>query len=370
MIIQNAKLFLDGSFHEGNIEFRRTIERISPVRSEEGALDAGGAYLIPGLIDIHTHAAVGEDASDANADGILKMGPYYAAEGVTSFCPTTMTLPEDALTEAVRAIASYQRPKNGAKIAGIHLEGPFINPSKCGAQNPDYIAAPDIRMFDRLMDASEGLVLEITVAPEMEGAMEFIKEASRSVSVSVGHTTADYETALRAFDAGANKVTHLFNAMPSLLHRAPGVIAAAYESHVFAELIPDGCHVHPSMMRLSYDLFREKLVLISDSLRCAGMPDGEYELSGQIVTMKDGLATLKGTDTIAGSSIHLMEGVRRAVSFGLPLEKMIYAATYAAAASIHKEDTIGSIEVGKCADLVLLDSDLKVLGVFIDGERI
>ena len=369
MIIKNAKIFTDGAFHESAIGFRDTIEWIGPSSSEE-ALDAGGAYLIPGLIDIHTHAAIGEDASDGNAEGIMKLGPYYAKEGVTSYCPTTMTLPEDALTKAVKAIASYRRPENGAKIAGIHLEGPFLNPQKCGAQNPDFILKPDLPLLHRLQEASGGNICEVTVAPEEDGAMEFIREASRIVSVSVGHTAADYDTAMRAFEAGANKVTHLFNAMPSLLHRAPGVIAAAHECGAYAEIIPDGYHIHPAMVRLAHDLFRDKLVLISDSLRCAGMPDGDYELGGQMITMKDQKATLKGTDTIAGSSIHLMEGVRRAVSFGLSLEEMIYAATTAAAHAIHKEDKIGSIAPGKSADLVLLDKDLQVLKVFIDGKEI
>ena len=224
-------------------------------------------------------------------------------------------------------------------------------------------------MFHRLDEASGGIVRLVTVAPEEPGALEFIRDVSRTCTVSIGHTTADYDTAMAAYQAGASHATHLFNGMPSLLHREPGVIAAACDAGASVELITDGLHIHPSVIRLTHKLFGEKLVLISDSLRCAGMPDGDYTLGGQPITMKNGRATLTGTDTLAGSSIHLMDGLRRSVSFGVPLEAAVYAATEAPAKTIRHSD-IGRLAVGCCADLVLLDSQLNLKAVFIDGQRI
>ena len=370
MIIQNALVYQDGRFVPGGLEFGRTIRSFCPPAPVKDGMDAEGGYLIPGLIDVHTHGAMGADASDADPDGLQTMARYYAAGGVTSWLPTTMTLKEPELTGALRCIRDYKRPADGAKVAGIHMEGPFVNREKCGAQNPDNISAPDLSLFHRLNEASGHLVRLITLAPETEGAMDFIREAKAECTVSVGHTAADYDTALSAFEAGASHATHLFNAMPALGHRAPGVVAAASDAGVRVELICDGYHIHPSVVRLTHRLFGDRLILISDSLRCAGMPDGDYELGGQMITMKNGRATLKGSETIAGSSIHLMEGLRRAVSFGIPLEDAVRAATETPAAAIGLQHEIGSLLPGRCADLVLLDRDLKVKAVFIDGERI
>lgn len=368
MKIFNAKVFIGNKFIEGGIDFDDKFKSCGEGITD-GDVNANGAYIIPGLVDIHTHAAVDADASDGDADGMQKMSKYYASGGVTSWCPTTMTLKEHELIPAMNTIRDFVRPANGAKVAGIHMEGPFVSMAKRGAQNPDNIHVPDAELFKRLNDASGGLVRVITMACEEPGALEAIAEISKYCTVSIGHTTSDYDTAKRAYDVGATHLTHLFNAMPSLLHRDPGVIAAAYEAGATAEIITDGIHVHPAMIRIARDLFGKNLVLISDSLRCAGMPDGDYTLGGQDITMKDGKATLTGTDTIAGSSIHLMEGVRRSVSFGIKLEDAVYAATTAPARAINMSDTIGSIEKGKSADFCLLDKDLNVTDVYINGER-
>ncbi len=370
MRIINARVFLDGGFVEGGVAFSETILAAGPAVVGPGELDAGGGYVIPGLIDIHTHAAVGADASDGDPEGMRTLSRYYAAGGVTAWCPTTMTLKEPELTRAMRTIRAFTRPADGAKVAGINLEGPFLSYAKRGAQHPDSLRAPDIGLFRRLNDASGGLVRLVTVAPEEPGAIPFIREASKVATVSLGHTTADYDTAMAAYDAGASHTTHLFNAMPALHHREPGVIAAASDAGATVELITDGLHVHPAMVRLTHRLFGEKLVLISDSLRCAGMPDGDYMLGGQPVTMKAGRATLSGSDTLAGSSIRLMDGLRRAVSFGVPLEAAVTAATLTPARVIRQEHEIGSIAPGKRADLVVLDSQLNVKAVYIDGNRI
>ena len=372
MKIENANIFRNGKFAFGNLVFDRTIQAEESKDSveQEETLDAEGGYLIPGLIDVHTHAAVGADASDGDSAGIARMAGHFAKNGVTAFCPTTMTLPEEMLKKAIRSIRDCALPEGSARIAGIHLEGPFVSREKCGAQNPDYIALPDPDMFKRLQDAAEGTIRLITIAPEAEGAEQFIRAVSGMCTVSLGHTTADYDTAMRAFVAGASHVTHLFNAMPSLQHRAPGVIAAASDAMATVELIPDGLHVHPAVVRLTHRLFGQKLVLISDSLRCAGMPDGTYEFGGQLITLRDKKATLEGTDTLAGSCIHLMEGLRRAVSFGIPLEAAVTAATETPAKAIGVFDRIGSIEQGKEADLVLLDDALQVKAVFVGGRKV
>ena len=375
MIIKNAKVFINGAFNAFDVEFDTNIIRIenridTSKHSDKDVINGDDCFLIPGLIDVHTHGAMNADASDGDTQGIESMARFYAAQGVTAWCPTTMTLKEPELTNAIKSIANYKRPNDGAKVMGVHMEGPFVSREKCGAQNPDNISLPDIKMIHRLNDLSGGLIKLITIAPEVPGALDFIKEASKEFAISVGHTTSDYATAMEAFSAGANHATHLFNAMPPLGHREPGVVGAAFDSGAWVELITDGFHISPSVIRITHKMFGDKLILISDSLRCAGMPDGDYELGGQMITMTDGKAYMKGTTTIAGSSIHLIEGLRRAVSFGIPLEDAITAATLTPAKSIGIEGSAGTIEVGRAADLVLLDKDLNVKQVFIDGQAI
>lgn len=346
----------------------RLAEQKDLAKEAEACLgDLTDCFIIPGLIDIHTHAAMGADASDGDPDGLLDMSLFYASHGVTSFCPTTMTLKEPELTKACRTIRDFRRPAGGAKCAGVNLEGPFVSEEKRGAQNRDCIHLPDIELLKRLNEASGGHVKLVTVAPETEGGIAFVKEASKICRVSLGHTMADYETAVRAFDAGAGHVTHLYNAMPPLHHRMPGLIGAAFDCGATVELISDGLHVHPSAVRMAERLFSGRLVLISDSLRCTGMPDGDYMFGGQMITLKNKKATLKGTDTLAGSVISLMEGVRRAVSFGIAPEQAILAASRTPARVIGKEDEIGSLNEGSCADIVALDRNWNIVKVWIDG---
>lgn len=362
VLIKNANIFLGKTFVEGDIRFTDRIESVGRLDGPAD-LDAQGGYVIPGLVDIHTHGAVGEDFSDGKPEGLQPLADYYAAHGVTSFLATTMTLKEPVLTAAMHAIRDFC-PSGGARCAGVHLEGPFLCYAKRGAQAAENLHKPDAALFYRLNEASGGQVRMVTVAPEEEGALEFIREVSQICTVSIGHTTADYDTAMAAFAAGASHATHLYNGMPSLLHRAPGVVGAALDSGASVELICDGLHIHPAVIRATYRMFGDRLNLISDSLRCAGMPDGDYELGGQPIVVKDGKATLLD-GTLAGSSIALLDAVRNVVRFGLPLADAVYAASTAPALAVGLE--AGKIGVGCRADLVVLDRDLGLRAVFVDG---
>ena len=367
MLIKNAKVFVGKEFVDGDVLFGQTIEAVGAL---DGAADydAAGCYVIPGLVDIHTHGAMGEDFSDGNPAGMQPMADYYAAHGVTSFLATTMTLKEETLTPAMHTIRDFKR-QGGAKCAGVHLEGPFLCYAKRGAQAAENLHKPDADLFDRLNAASGGQVRLVTVACEEEGAEAFIRNVSQKCTVSLGHSTADYDTAMAGFAAGATHATHLYNGMPSFLHRAPGIIGAALDSGASVELICDGLHIHPAVIRATYKMFGDKLNLISDSLRCAGMPDGDYELGGQPITVKNGKATLTGTDTLAGSSISMLDALRNVVKFGLPLEDAVYAASTAPAMAVGLSD-IGAIEPGRAADLLVLDKDLNLKAVFVNGEKL
>ena len=370
MVIGNAKLFLDGKFVDGSLTVENgVITAIGPA-DLPADVDAQGKYLLPGFVDVHTHGAMGEDFSDGKAEGMPTMSRYFAAHGVTSFLATTMTLKEETLTPAMHVIRDFHRPADGAKCAGIHLEGPFLSYAKRGAQAAENLHKPDAAMFHRLNEASGNMVRLVTVAPEEEGGISFIEEVSKVCTVSVGHTTADYDTAIAAYKAGASHATHLYNGMPPLHHRDPGVIAAAFDSGATVELICDGLHIHPAVIRATHQLFGSNLAIISDSLRCAGMPDGEYELGGQPIEVKNGRATLLNSDTLAGSTSNLLEELQNVVSFGLPLEEAITAVTLTPARAIRMDDKIGSLAVGKCADLVLLNSDLTLDSVYVDGTKI
>ena len=331
-------------------------------------LDASGCYVIPGLVDVHFHGCMGEDFSDATPQGLQRIADFELSQGVTYLCPAGMTLPEDQLTAICRNTAAHRRHNaGGAEVVGAHLEGPFLCMAKKGAQNGDFLHDPDVPMLERLQAAAEGCVKLVTVAPEQPGSLEFIKAAREmGIHVSVGHTVADYSTAKAAFEAGASHATHLYNGMPSLLHRAPGVIGAAFDAGASVELICDGLHIHPSVIRVTYQLFGDKLNLISDSLRCAGMPDGDYELGGQPIVVKNHKATLLD-GTLAGSSISLLDAVRNVVSFGLPLAGAVYAASTAPALAVGLD--AGVIAQGRAADLLVLDKDLALKAVFVDGKR-
>ena len=369
MIIKNAKVFrADGRFEDGDVFIDGAYFADASAGGVE--IDAGGCYAIPGLIDVHVHGCVGHDFSFANADEIAKMARYQAENGVTAICPTTLTLPEAQLEQACRNIAACDAPGIAA-IVGIHLEGPFISPHKAGAQNLAHIQPPSIQMVERLQSAANGLVKFLSLAPEMPGAMELIDAFGGKIACSLAHTTADYQLASEALKRGARHITHLFNAMPPLNHRDPGVIGAAMDSpHCNAELICDNVHIHPSVVRAAFGMFSdERIIMISDSVAAAGLGDGIYEIGGMAVSVQGSISRLVEGGAIAGSVANLMQCVRTAVNqMDIPLAKAVKCASVNPAKAIGVFDKHGSIEAGKYADLVLLNEDLSIRSVFLRGK--
>ncbi|MCI8572859.1 MAG: N-acetylglucosamine-6-phosphate deacetylase [Oscillibacter sp.] len=346
---------------------------LSETSGDGAVLDASGCYVIPGLVDVHFHGCVGEDFSDATPEGLQRMADFELSQGVTYLCPAGMTLPEEQLAAVCKNAANHRaRSTGGAEVVGVHLEGPFLSTAKKGAQNGEFLHDPDIPMLKRLQEAAQGCVRLVTVAPEQPGAMEFIRAAAEmGITVSVGHTVADFDTAKAAFAAGATHATHLYNGMPPLHHRAPSVIGAAFDSPgVQAELICDGVHIHPAMVRLAFRLFgRERMILISDSLRATGMPDGEYPFGGQMIEVHGNRATILGhPETLAGSVTSLMGCLRQAAAFEIPLADAVRACTYNPAQSIGIADRAGTLDIGKEASVVLLDrNDLSIRKILFRG---
>ena len=334
--------------------------------------DAAGCYVIPGLTDVHFHGCKGADFSDGDPEGLARMAEYELSRGVTQICPAGMTLPEDRLLKICRTAAEHRRAgKPGAELVGVNLEGPFLSEAKKGAQNGAWLHVPDIALLERLVAASEHLVKLVSVAPELPGAIDFIRESSKQVNVAIAHTAADYDAAAAALQAGARQITHLFNAMPPFAHRAPGVVGAAADFPACrVELICDGVHIHPAVVRAVFKLFGpERVVLISDSIRGTGMPDGQYALGGQTVTVRGPLAAL-ADGTIAGSVTDLMDCMRTAVSFGVPLADAVRAAAVNPAQAIGIFGRVGSLDTGKQANAVVLDKNLELKAVFFKGALI
>lgn len=370
MVIRGGMVFQpDGSFAEKDVYVAG--EKITDVKNDSDVISAEGCYVIPGLIDVHFHGCVGRDFCDGSEEAIIDMAKYELENGITSINPATMTLGEDVLSKVAEAAAAYKKADHEkcAELVGINMEGPFISKEKKGAQNEDYIHRPDAEMFRRLQKASGGLFTLCALAPEIDGAMEFIDACKDEVVISVAHTTADYDTAKKAFDKGAKQVTHLYNAMPPYTHRAPGVVGAACDSDCKVEMICDGIHLHPSVIRTSFKMFGDdRIILISDSMAATGMTDGEYALGGQKVIVKGNLATLEN-GTIAGSATNLMNCLRYAVkTAGIPLASAVKCATKNPASAIGVFDRYGSIEADKYADMVILNENLDIVKVIKKGK--
>lgn len=334
-------------------------------------INAENLYIIPGLTDIHFHGCKGHDFCEGTLDAFNVIANYEASIGVTTICPATMTLPEDDLTRIMKAAKDFH--DECINFVGINLEGPFISREKKGAQNQDYIAKPDVNFLQGLQNSSGGIIKFAVVAPEVDGAFEFIQAAKNITKISLAHTACDYETAKRAFELGINHVTHLYNAMNPINHRAPGpIIAALEDENVEVELICDGIHVHPAMVRNTIKLFGDdRVIFISDSMEATGMPDGMYELGGQKVSKRGNKATLEDGVTIAGSVTNLFDCMINAVkNMGVSLEVAVKCAAVNSVKSIGLENLYGRIQAGHVANLIALDKNLRRVWVMNHGRII
>ena len=365
MIIKNGTVFQDNkTFVKKDLYMENGKIANAPINAEvEEIIDAEGLLVLPGLVDIHSHGAVGHDFSDGNKEGLKEILAYEYNHGITSYCPTSMTVEKDKIRQIFQEMGNWKDEKGLAHVAGINMEGPFLDAAKKGAHRVECILAPDVDFFRECNNSCGNMICLVTLAPNVEGALDFIKELKDEVVISLGHSAADYDTTKKALEAGANHVTHLYNAMNPLGHRAPGLIGAASEDeNCMAEIISDGIHVHASMVRAAFKLFPGRMILISDSMRATGLANGTYELGGQQVTVNGKLATLSD-GTIAGSATNVFDCMRTAVSFGIPMEEAIAAATMNPAKSIGIYHEVGSLTPGKRADVILTDKDLNLVRV-------
>ena len=372
MIIRNAKVFTGGCrFEERDLLIRdgRIVFGAVPMDGEE-VLDARGSYALPGLVDIHFHGAVGHDFCDADEAGLQAIADFEASKGVLAICPATMTFSEEILNGIMDAAAAHKNER-GADLVGINMEGPYISPRKVGAQNPKYVMGADAGMFRRLQARSGGLIKLVDGAPEQPGNLDCIRAGRDEVRISIAHTCTEYETAKEPFAAGASHMTHLYNAMPGITHRAPGPIIAALEEGAEVELITDGVHIHPAMVRFTFRTFGDShVILVADSMMACGLPDGQYSLGGQAVTVCGPRATLtEHPDTIAGSATCLYDCMRHAVlDMGVPLASAVRAASLNPARSIGIDADYGSLEPGRWGNVVLADGQLNIQKVIRRGK--
>lgn len=380
MIIQNGSVFTEkNTFEPMDILTEGAfISALSPSlkgRPKEEVYDASGCILIPGLVDLHFHGCMGHDLCDHESETLRFIAAYELQHGITAICPATMTLPLEELSLILKSAKAYACEKPscgvpGADLLGVHLEGPFVSPARKGAQNPAYLKEPDPAFFYNLKAICPELVKIMTLAPELPGAMDLIRRASKDTLISLGHSTACYRQAAEAFQAGACHVTHLFNAMSPFGHRDTGIIGAAFDDpRVHAELICDGIHVSAPMIRAAFRLFSDdRLILISDSMRATGMPDGDYSLGGQPVHVCGRLATLED-GTIAGSVTNLMDCLRYAVlEAGIPLESAVKAAAVNPARELSLSHLHGQIKKGAFANLLVLTPDLQIKQIIFHGR--
>ena len=380
--IINGKLILPDRILEGKaIVFDRKIEAIVDP-SELGrfgeleTIDAQGRYVSPGLVDVHIHGCGGDDTSDNKPGAIQRMSQIITQFGVTSWLPTSMTLPREHIAKTFEMVreakkASEEDPEawGGAQVLGVNMEGPYINAENKGAHVAEYIQAPDVEFTKQYAD----VIKLVTIAAEVPGGMEFIERISKETDIvcSLGHTKADYDTAMECFSKGCHHVTHLFNAQTGLHHRNPGVVGAALTSpQVYTEMICDTFHIHPGVFQLVADCKKDKLVLITDCMRAGGLPDGDYELGGQKVHV-EGIHCLLDSGTIAGSVLRLYKGVQNILKYtDWTLPQAVAAASLSPAKAINVGDRKGSLEVGKDADMLLVSDDFEIINTWVGGNLV
>ena len=373
MLLKNAVVY-GPAFEPARMDVQMEGERLTAMGeglAGEG-LDLTGCTLLPGFIDIHIHGCAGADTSDATPEALETMSVHLAACGVTSFCPTSMTLPREELARVFANVAACRDKVSGAYIHGVNMEGPYIALSKKGAQNGAYVRDPDLEEFLELYNGCGGAVSIVDIAPELPGAKEFVEGVLPLCPVSIAHTAAGYEEAAAAMDWGVRHATHLYNAMSGLTHREPGVVGAVFDrarrDGVRGELICDGFHIHPAALRIAFRALGEDgAVVVSDSMRAAGYRDGEYMLGGLAVTVSQGKARL-ADGTIAASTTNMHEEFCNLLDYGIPFRQAVKAVSINPARAIRVDRDTGSIALGKLADLVALDEERRIRLVVIKGR--
>ena len=371
MILKNAQI-LDENFKfiQGDLVIENEkIKGINVEDSEGTVIDCTGLKILPGFIDIHIHGTGGADVCDAKSESIQTMSVNLTRHGVTSFCPTTMTLSSEELVDIFGVVAGEKGKEKGAYIHGINMEGPFISLAKKGAQKAEHVRKPDTEEFKKLNSICNVSVVDI--APEEDENNAFSKEVSKICTVSAAHTSADGETAKKSFENGITHATHLFNAMTGISARVPGVAGAVFDSDtVRAEIICDGFHVNPITLRMAFKtLGEDRTIVISDSMKAADCPDGEYMLGGQTVYVRDGKALL-ADGTIAASTSNLFDEFKNLLSFGIDFTHAVKSCTINPAKAIGQDKITGSIEKGKFADLLIIDEDFNIKNVFVKGKKV
>lgn len=380
MIVKNGLIFTPEGFTQASLRTENgriaEIGQNLPENPNETVLNAGGAYVLPGLIDLHTHGCAGEDFSYAGSAGIAKMRAYYAAHGITGVAATTVSLPRADLLSALTRLnaAAKEKEEGGARLLALRCEGPFFGPEKKGAQNPAALVPPSSPFFEEMMAAAGGLLKILDADPAQPGALPFVSAAAARVRISLGHSNASYEKGMQAFQAGASMATHLFNAMSGLHHREPGLAGAALDAAAYCELIADGIHLHPAILRLVFRLCPEKAVLISDSMAACGLPGGAYRLGGLPVAVAAGRAELADengnpTGVLAGAAKNLYADMVNAISVGVPAEQAITAATRTPAKLLGCPLS-GALSPGCYADFLLAAPDWALQAVYISGRRV
>lgn len=361
-------LILDDKFElrHGTVKFDKG--NFCGIEYDDGV--TGDNIIIPGLIDIHTHGCAGEDPMNAGFDGFDKMSRFMAENGTTTFLPTLLT--DDINKISVAAVCAAEAAKkgvSGANIPGVHLEGPYFSEECIGANNVDYIRKPNIAETEKMQSDCGGFIKVISMDPTLEGGIEFIKYFKDKIKISLGHTAADFNEGQAAIEAGASNITHSFNGMKSMHHRNPNMLCAVFNSDVYMEIISDGFHVHPEMVKLAYKLAgKDRLVFITDSLSSMGAAEGVYDIGGMKTIVKNGEARLED-GTICGGMTPLYKIVKKAMSFGIPFESAVKCASINAAEAAGIDDKYGSITVGKSADFLVLDKNYELKETYIRGEK-
>lgn len=365
MNLINGNVFLNGNFEKTHIKIHNNrISDISSTLFDDDVIDCNGKYIIPGLVDIHTHGCAGFDFSSASADEIEIMQKYYLKNGITSVLATTVSLSDDDILSAAENIKNATKKQTiGARIEGINLEGPYLSPRKCGAHNSDLLKEPDLKFIESL----GSFIKVVNVAPEYENATEFITKFKGKTSIA--HTDCDYTQAMTAIELGADHITHIFNAMNGLHHRKPGVVGAFFDTGAVAELICDGIHIAAPILRMMFKAYSERIAIISDSMAATGLSNGTYKLGSLDVIVKNSVATLPD-GTLAGSTMNIYDMMRHLISIGVSPEKAIASVTHIPAHSVNIDDFCGIIKVDRKADIVILNNDFSIDKIIFDGNII